>query len=332
MQSKNLAESLASKSRFVVVAELAAGPRFNFAPIKKFLQAFRQADDQSIPPGFDFVGVTVPQNPGGVANLEPSDVLSRVGGDLLGSLDFIPHVSCKDQNRDALMSSLVGYQAHGITSVLALTGDKPVSSRGVFEIESVGLLKLVERMNYTAYLGAGPGKWSSVRQFFPGAAVSPFKYSEASQMQQYYKMEKKIAAGARFLITQVGWDWKKSLELMQYLKERQLVREEVVPPESNPFLSFELRAQARSQDDVNSPGRDPADESESADHEPVVPENLILSATLMSPDGNLSLVNGTTVAEGETVGSFEVLRIDSGTVVLGNRFGTFQLEIGKESR
>jgi len=222
MQGKSLARSLAAKSGFTVVAELAADPGFNFAPIEKFLRAYRQADAEGIPPEFDFVGVTVPQNPGGVANLEPADVLARIGGDLLGPLDFLPHVSCKDHNSDAIMSSLVGYRTRGITSVLALTGDKPVSSQGVFEIESVGLLKLLERMNNTAYLKAGPGTWDAVKQFFPGAAVSPFKYTEAAQMQQYYKMEKKIAAGARFLITQVGWDWRKSLELMRYLQDRQI--------------------------------------------------------------------------------------------------------------
>jgi 5,10-methylenetetrahydrofolate reductase len=37
-------------------------------------------------------------------------------------------------------------------------------------------------------------------------------------MQQYFKMEKKIASGARFIITQLGYDWKKSQELFRYLR------------------------------------------------------------------------------------------------------------------
>jgi hypothetical protein len=36
MQGKSLAKSLMNRSGFVVVAELAAGPGFNFAPIEKF--------------------------------------------------------------------------------------------------------------------------------------------------------------------------------------------------------------------------------------------------------------------------------------------------------
>jgi 5,10-methylenetetrahydrofolate reductase len=220
MQGKSLAKSLMTRSGFVVVAEMAAGPNFNFGPIEKFLRAARDAGPDSVPRGFDFVGITTPQSPGGVANLEPAEVLTRVqAADLLGSLDFIPHVSCKDHNGDALTSSLMTFRARGVESILALTGDKPVRSQGVFEVESVGLLQLVQRMNDAAYLKAGPGQWDCIPQFFPLAAVSPFKYSEASQMQQYYKMEKKIAAGAGGLITQLGYDWRKSLELMRYLQE-----------------------------------------------------------------------------------------------------------------
>lgn len=220
MTSKRLARSLTERSSFVVVAELAAGPGFNFSPIEKFLKAAQEAGADAVPKGFDFVGVTVPQSPGGVANLEPGDVLARVKAmGLLGSLDFIPHVSCKDHNADAITGSLMSHRAQGVESVLALTGDKPVRSKGVFEVESAGLLQLIQRLNDAACLKAGPGQWQDVPQFFPGAAVSPFKYTEASQMQQYYKMEKKIACGAKFLITQLGYDWRKSLELVLYLRE-----------------------------------------------------------------------------------------------------------------
>jgi 5,10-methylenetetrahydrofolate reductase len=251
MQNKSLAKSLTERSGCVVVAELAAGPGFNFAPIEKFLKAAREAGPDRIPSGFDFAGVTVPQSPGGVANLEPADVLARVrAADLLGPLDFIPHVSCKDHNSDAITASLVAFRAKGIESVLALTGDKPVRSQGVFEVESVGLLQLIQRMNDAACLKAGPGQWDGVTQFFPGAAVSPFKYTEASQMQQYYKMEKKIAAGARFLITQLGYDWRKSLELMQYLKENNLD----IPVLGNVYLLTTMNPAPRLMHDGKLPG------------------------------------------------------------------------------
>ncbi|MCL5281915.1 MAG: methylenetetrahydrofolate reductase C-terminal domain-containing protein [Planctomycetes bacterium] len=251
MQGKSLAKSLTDRSRFVVVAEMAAGPNFNFAPIEKFLKAAKEAGPDRIPKSFDFVGVTAPQSPGGVANLEPADVFTRVrAADLLGSLDFIPHVTCKDHNSDAITSSLVTFRGRRVESVLCLTGDKPVRSQGVFEVESVGLLQLIQRMNDAAYLKASPGQWDGVSQLFPLAAVSPFKYSEASQMQQYYKMEKKIAAGAKALITQLGYDWRKSVELMRYLQENHIE----IPVLGNVYLLTTTNPAPRLMHDGKLPG------------------------------------------------------------------------------
>ncbi|UCG50053.1 MAG: methylenetetrahydrofolate reductase C-terminal domain-containing protein [Phycisphaerales bacterium] len=233
MPGKRLKSVLLDKSDFVVVAELTGGPGYNFGPIEKFLSAAREAGPRSIPAGFDFVGVTVPQNPGGVANIAPTDVLAKVSAAaLLGPLDFIPHISCKDHNSDAIRSSLAGFRARNVESVLALTGDKPVSAHGVFELDSIGLLQLVARMNRESYLKAGSGRLEEVRPLFPGAVVSPFKYNEASLMQQYYKMLKKIRCGATFLVTQVGWDWRKSIELMRYLEENRIT----VPVIGNVYL------------------------------------------------------------------------------------------------
>ncbi len=117
---------------------------------------------------------------------------------------------------------MVGYRQRGVESLLALTGDKPATAQGVFEVESVGLLSMIGRLNRQSIIGAKPEQLDKAHRFFAGAAVSPFKYTEGSLLQQYYKMEKKIAEGAQFLITQVGWDWKKSLELMQYLKANRI--------------------------------------------------------------------------------------------------------------
>jgi methylenetetrahydrofolate reductase (NADPH) len=52
--------------------------------------------------------------------------------------------------------------------------------------------------------------------------VSPFKYLEEDCAYQYLKLEKKIAAGADFAITQLGFDSRKYRELKRYLDERNL--------------------------------------------------------------------------------------------------------------
>ena len=45
-------------------------------------------------------------------------------------------------------------------------------------------------------------------------AVSPFKATEAEQMVQYFKLKKKIAAGAAFVVTQLGYDARKFHEAL----------------------------------------------------------------------------------------------------------------------
>ena len=218
---RRLKDSLKNTDCFTVIAELTSGRAYSMAPIFGFLEKHR--DSNSIPEGFDFAGIALPQNPGGISNLDPTDVLAQLSTtNLLEQLDYIPHLSCKDHNQSALHSNLVGYRQRGVQSVLALTGDKPVSAKGVFELESVGLLQLIAKMNRKELLTGGYDNPADAPQIFSGAAVSPYKYSEASQLQQYFKMEKKIASGARYLITQVGWDWKKALELKLYMEEAAL--------------------------------------------------------------------------------------------------------------
>ncbi|MCF7816660.1 MAG: methylenetetrahydrofolate reductase C-terminal domain-containing protein [Kiritimatiellales bacterium] len=248
---KRLKQVLADASGFAVIAELTSGPGYDMAPIKQFLSTYREAGAGAIPLGFDFAGIALPQNPGGVSNLDPSDVLAQLDATgLLDNLDYIPHLSCKDHNKSALSSMLIGYRQRGVESILALTGDKPVSAKGVFEVESVGLLQMVSKMNRAEILKASPATLGKVAQFFAGAAVSPFKYTEPSLMQQYYKMEKKVAVGARFLITQVGWDWRKSLELMTYLDEAKLT----VPVIGNVFFLSTANPAPRLMHDGKLPG------------------------------------------------------------------------------
>ncbi len=251
MDRSKLKQKFQDKSNFVVCVELTGGPGYSYGPIEKFLQAYNAAGSSTIPKGFDFACVTLPQNPGGLANIQPADVINYLTSrGLLGSLDVMPHVTCKDHNAYGITSLLVGYRQVGVENVLAMTGDKPVGAKGVFEVDSVGLLSLIRSMNNDSYMKAKPDALEQVHQFFPAAAVSPFKYSVGSQMQQYYKMEKKIACGAEFLITQVGWDWKKSLELFRYLRENDLN----VPVIGNVYLLSTMTPAPRLMHDVKLPG------------------------------------------------------------------------------
>ena len=249
MQKQRFYNSLQNSSKLTVTAELIGSPGFGFEPIKKFLLAYQEKN--SVPACFDFASITSPQNPGGIANIEPADVLAYLTQNgLLADLDFVPHISCKDQNIDRIISSLVGYKTFDVTSVLALTGDKPASAKGVFDVESVGLCKIIGKFNNLNYINAKTENLSKVHHFNIGAAVSQYKYTEASQMQQYYKMEKKIASGANFTITQVGWDWKKCVELFRYCQDNEIT----TPIIGNVYLLSTITPAPRLMHDIKLPG------------------------------------------------------------------------------
>ena len=53
--------------------------------------------------------------------------------------------------------------------------------------------------------------------FFAGAVVNPFKVSEPDLLMQLYKLQLKVAAGAQYIITQLGYNLRKLYELKQYM-------------------------------------------------------------------------------------------------------------------
>ena len=126
-----------------------------------------------------------------------------------GGLEPIYQMTCRDRNRIALQSDLLSAWVLGIKNVLALTGDLPAlgdhpEAAGVFDLDSVTLLGAITKLNNGADLTGNElqGKPS----FFPGAVVKVDSNTEASAELQIGKMEKKIAAGARFFQTQAVYD------------------------------------------------------------------------------------------------------------------------------
>lgn len=126
------------------------------------------------------------------------------------------HLTCVNRDRGTAQRALEDLHSLGIENVLALTGDYPKESGGAgaaakFELDSVQLIRLIQEM-----------RESGGMSFWIGAAVSPFKYTEADCVYQYLKLEKKIAAGADYAVTQLGFDARKFRELKSYLEERGL--------------------------------------------------------------------------------------------------------------
>jgi len=171
---------------------------------------------------FDFISIT--DNPGGNPMIAPE----CLGKSLMAKGHNVNiHMSCKDRNRNVLEMRAWQLASDGFSNILALTGDYPVSgyhgiARPVFDIDSVGLIRMYTDMNNGLEMpsmkkGALPTTLSKTN-FFLSAAVSPFKKYEAEYLPQYFKMEKKIRAGASYFILQLGYDSRKWAELLTYVK------------------------------------------------------------------------------------------------------------------
>jgi homocysteine S-methyltransferase len=101
---------------------------------------------------------------------------------------------------------LLGAHAEGVRNVLAVTGDPPhvgdyPGSRGVYEVDSIGLVQIVERLNGGEdYAGKAIDAPTS---FFVGVAVNPSADDLELEVERF---ERKLAAGARFAMTQALFD------------------------------------------------------------------------------------------------------------------------------
>jgi methylenetetrahydrofolate reductase (NADPH) len=194
-------------------------------------------------PAIDAVSIT--DSAGGHAMLSPEVLASELAA---AGQEAIVHVTCRDRNRNELLSLGWRLASAGIGNLLVLSGDYPTEgylglARPVFDLDSVGLLALYEASNRgvigrgvvgrsvprdgsreVAALEQAPGyaKVPRSTDFHLGAAVNPFKRVERDLVPQYAKLVAKARAGARFAITQVGYDPRKLDECARFVAELQL--------------------------------------------------------------------------------------------------------------
>ena len=139
---------------------------------------------------------------------------------LLKQAGFAPvlQVTCRDRNRIAIQSDLLGAAALGITDVLALTGDHVVAgdhpqAKPVFDLESVQLLDVIATLNGGKDLAGND--LHGTPEYFAGAVVTP----DADPIRpQLAKFEKKVRAGARFFQTQAVYDPESFKRFMEYAR------------------------------------------------------------------------------------------------------------------
>jgi methylenetetrahydrofolate reductase (NADPH) len=120
-------------------------------------------------------------------------------------LDPIYQCVCRDRNRIALQSDLLSAWVLGIKNVLSITGDLPQlgdhpEAKPVYDLDSVTLLSAIKGLNEGHDINGN--ELQGKPDFYPGAVVKVDSDTEASMELQIAKLEKKVAAGAKFIQTQ----------------------------------------------------------------------------------------------------------------------------------
>jgi methylenetetrahydrofolate reductase (NADPH) len=174
-------------------------------------------------PQVDWISIT--DNAGGNPQLAPQALGKPI---LYAGKEVVIHLTCKDMNRNGLESEAWLLNSEGFHNILAMTGDYPVSGNGglakpVFDIDSVGLISMLEHMNQGLAPMETRGNQRKLRleqtQFLIGAVTTNYKLLEGEVIPQYLKLGKKTECGARFIINQVGFDSRKMHELRVYMNQ-----------------------------------------------------------------------------------------------------------------
>jgi methylenetetrahydrofolate reductase (NADPH) len=133
--------------------------------------------------------------------------LSSMGGCFIllkMGLEPIMQVSCRDRNRIALQSDVLGAFANGVKNMLFITGDHQSfgnhpDAKGIYDLDSIQLIQVVRNMRDNGVFQSGDKILSGNPDVFIGAAANPFADPFEFRVD---RLEKKIEAGSDFIQTQ----------------------------------------------------------------------------------------------------------------------------------
>jgi 5,10-methylenetetrahydrofolate reductase len=126
-------------------------------------------------------------------------------------------MTCRDRNRIAIQSDLLGASALGVKNLLCLTGDHQSfgnhpTAKNVFDLDSMQLIRMVKELRDEKKFMCGEAIKGVEPRFFIGAAANPF--ADPFDFRPY-RLAKKIAAGADFIQTQIVFNVPKFREYVK---------------------------------------------------------------------------------------------------------------------
>ena len=149
-------------------------------------------------------GVNIPDGPRAQTRMSAQATAVLVEREI--GIEAVLHYCCRDRNLLGMMSDLLGAAALGLHNLLIITGDPPKmgpypDATAVFDIDSIGLTNMVNKLNHGLDLGNNPiGKPTA---FSIGVGVNPGAVNLEEEIRRF---EWKVEAGAEYAITQPVFD------------------------------------------------------------------------------------------------------------------------------
>ena len=136
-----------------------------------------------------------------MSSLAAAAILCRAG------IEPVLQITCRDRNRIAIAGDVLGAAALGIPNILVLHGDDPArgdqpEARGVYDLDSRGVLNMVKRMHRAGELPSGR-RIDPRPRLFMGAADTP---ADPPAGWRPSGLLAKLEAGAGFVQTQFCFD------------------------------------------------------------------------------------------------------------------------------
>jgi len=141
---------------------------------------------------------------------------------LNNGIEPIVQMTCRDRNRIAMQSDLMGAYSLGMRNVLCLSGDHQKfgnhpTSKNVYDIDSMQLIYYLRRMRDEKLFFSGEEIKEHEPRFFIGAVANPFADPFEFRVA---RLEKKVKAGAQFIQTQCIFDMERFERFMEMVRER----------------------------------------------------------------------------------------------------------------
>jgi len=170
-------------------------------------------------------------------------------------IEPVYQMTCRDRNRIAMQSDILGAHALGIRNLLCLTGDHQKfgnhpTAKNVFDLDSIQLVQMVKMMRDEKKFLCGEEIRNTPKaplvppKMFIGAAANPFGDPFAFRV---VRLAKKVAAGADFVQTQCIYDMERFREWMKQVRDRGLHEQVAILAGVTPFKSAGMARYMRDQ-------------------------------------------------------------------------------------